>query len=154
MTYKHKATLDKIREVLRQYESNLEAMCDLATCLLTQLVPGILVIAGEVHTHKITNHVWACDDIEKYYIDITSEQFGFSPCFCSQDISDFEKKGYVITSDFRIWNGAFHICKELNHGPVILYKGKEITMADILSEIAKKKRSRRWFFFGGTRRRR
>jgi hypothetical protein len=154
MTYKYKATLDKIREVLLQYESNLEAMCDLATCLLTQLVPNILVIAGEVHTYKRIQHVWAFDDVEKYYIDITSEQFGFPPCLCSKDISVFEKKGYVVTHDFHIWNGAFHICKELKHGPVILYKGNEITMADILSEIAKKKRSRRWFFFGGTRRRR
>ena len=154
MTYKYKATLDKIREVLRQYNSDLEAMCDLATCLLTQIVPNIEIIAGEVHTHKRINHVWAYDTKEKYYIDITSEQFGFPPCLCSQDIEEFEKRGYVITSDFHVWNGAFHLCEELKHGPVLHYKGKEITMADILSEIVKKKRSRRWFFFGGTRRRR
>jgi hypothetical protein len=154
MTYKHTATLDKIREVLLQYEPNLEALCDLATCMLSQLVPHISIIAGEVHTHKRINHVWAYDTAEKYYVDITSEQFGFPPCLCSQDISVFEKKGYVITSDFHVWNGAFHLCEELKHGPVLIHKGKEITMDHILSEVTKKKRSRRWFFFGGTRRRR
>ncbi len=155
MTYKYKATLDKIREVLLQYESNLEAMCDLATCLLNQLVPHISIIAGEVHTSdEIINHVWAYDEKEKYYIDITSEQFNFPRCLCSQDISEFETKGYVITPDFHVWNDAFHLCEKLKHGPVLFYKGKKITMADLLSEISKKKRSRRWFFFGGTRRRR
>jgi hypothetical protein len=154
MNYKYKTTLDKIREVLIQYESTLEAMCDLATCLLTQLVPNIEIIAGEVHTHKKINHVWAYDTKEKYYIDVTSEQFGFPPCFCSQDISDFEKKGYVISNNFHVWNGAFHQCEELARGPVLIHKGKEITMVHILSEISKKKRSRRWFFFGGTRRKR
>jgi len=154
MTYKYKATLDKIREVLLQYESNLEAMCDLATCLLTQLVPKISIIVGYVDTHKRINHVWAYDRVEKYYIDITSEQFGFPPCLCSQDISVFQKRNYVVTDEFEQWNGAFHLCEELKQGPVLLYKGKEITMADLLSEITKKKRSRRWFFFGGTRRRR
>jgi hypothetical protein len=154
MTYKHKATLDKIREVLRQYNSDLEAMCDLATCLLTQLVPKISIIVGTVYTYKEINHVWAYDEAEKYYIDITSEQFGFPPCLCSQDVSVFEKRNYVSTDKFQLWNGAFHLCEELKHGPVLHYKGKEITMADLLSEIAKKKRSRRWFFFGGTRRRR
>lgn len=154
MTYKYKATLEKIREVLLQYESNLEAMCDLATCLLTQIVPHIEIIAGEVHTEKKINHVWAYDTKEKYYIDITSEQFGFPPCLCSQDIEEFEKKGYVISSNFHVWNGAFHQCEELSQGPVLIHKGKEITMAHILSEITKKKRSKRWYIFGRTRRRR
>ena len=153
--YKYKVTVDKIREVLLQYDSSLEAMCDLATCLLIQIVPHIEIIAGEVTYHsKKINHVWAYDSKEKYYIDITSEQFGFPPCLCSQDVTDFENKHYVISSNFHIWNGAFQQCEKLHHGPVLIHKGKEITMAYLLFEITKKKRSKRWFFFGGTRRRR
>lgn len=152
MNYKYKTTLNKIREVLLQYESNLEAICDLATCLLTQIVPNIEIIAGEVHTYKRINHVWAYDTKEKYYVDITSEQFGFPPCFCSQDISDFEKKGYKISNNFHLWNGAFRQFEKLSYGPVLIHKKKEITIDHLFTEITKKKRSKRWYFFSKTRR--
>jgi len=148
--YKYKPTLEKIREVLLPYESSLEAMCDLSTCLLKELVPHIEIIAGEVRGH---NHIWAYDTKENYYIDITSEQFGLPPCLCSQDISEFEKYGYKITCNFHTWNGAFEMLTELKKGPVLISKGKEITMTHLLSEIKKKKSSKRWFF-SGTRRKR
>ena len=48
--YKYKSTLDKIREVLLPY--SLEAKCDLATCMLTELVPHIEIISGRVHHHN------------------------------------------------------------------------------------------------------
>lgn len=154
MNYKYKTTLEKIREVLLQYESSLETMCDLANCLFTQIVPHIEIIAGEVHTFKRINHVWAYDTKEKYYVDITSEQFGFTPCFCSQDISEFEKKGYTISNNFHVWNGAFRQCEKLSCGPVLIHKAKEINMDQLFAEITKKKRSKRWYFFSKTRRKR
>jgi hypothetical protein len=145
MTYKHQATLKKIRDILIKYEPNLEAMCDLATCMLYHLVPAIEIIAGEVN-HK--NYIWAYDTKEKYYIDITAEQL-----LCSQDIKEFEKRGYVITSNFHIWNGAFEMLEELKNGPVLIDNGKEITLSQLLAEFQKKKTPKRWSFFGTRRRR-
>jgi hypothetical protein len=140
--YKYKATLDKIRAILIKYEPSLEAMCDLATCLLTKLLPNIEIIVGKVHTPKRINHVWAYDSKEKYYIDITSEQFGFPPCLCFKELKIFEDLGYTISNVRTV-----HQCEELEQGPVIFHKGKEITMKQILIEITKPKWS-----FGGTRR--
>ena len=150
--YKYKSTLDKIREVLLQYET-LDNMCDLATCMLSELVPNIEIIAGEVQTDKKRNHVFAYDTKEKYYIDITSEQFGFPSCLCDQDRTVFEKLGYTIPN-FHAWNGAFQMFEELKHGPVLVHQGKEITMAHLLAEIQKKKKTpKRWSFFGTRRKR-
>ena len=148
MTYKYKPTLDKIREVLLQY-STLDTMCDCAVCMLYQIIPHIEIIAGEVHKK---NHVWAYDTKEKYFIDITSEQFGFPPCLCEPSISEFEKRGYIITSNFHQWNGAFQMWINLTNGLVLIHKGKEINMSQLIFEVTKKKRTpKRWFF--GTRRR-
>jgi hypothetical protein len=138
MTYKYKDTLDKIREVLLRYGTNLETMCDCATYILSNVIPYIEIIVGEVHRK---NHVWAYDSKEKYYIDITSEQFGFPPCFYSQQIEEFEKRGYIISCNFHIWNGAFQMYQQLNKGPVLIYKKKEITMAQLISDVKKSKRS-------------
>jgi len=146
--YKYKSTLEKIREVLLPY--SLEAKCDLATCMLTELVPHIEIIAGQVHHH---NHVFAYDSKEKYYIDITSEKFGFPPCLCSQDKKEFETLGYVIPPDFHTWNGVIHMFEKLKHGPVLIDNGKEITLDQLLSEI-KKRKSKRWSFFNSTRKKR
>jgi hypothetical protein len=151
--YKYKSTLEKIREVLIQYDS-LETMCDIATCMLIELVPNIEMIAGEVKTDKKRNHVFAYDTKEKYYIDITSEQFGFPPCFCSQDSAEFEKLGYIIPPTFHAWNGAFQMFEKLKQRPVLIHEGKEITMAQLLSEIQKKKKTpKRWNLFGTRRKR-
>ena len=67
--YKYKSTVEKIREVLLPHESSLEAMCDLATCLLKELVPGIEIITGTVFDHRLKKeytHVWAYDNKEHY----------------------------------------------------------------------------------------
>ena len=157
--YKYKATVERIREVLLPYEPCLEAMCDLATGLLKELVPGIEIIAGEVFDNERGGdytHIWAYDTKEKYFIDITSEQFGLPPCLCSQDISEFEKNKYKITCDFHQWNGAFEKLAALKVGPV-LNCGKLITFDDLLSQIKPKepvKKKTKGWFFGGTRRKR
>jgi hypothetical protein len=142
--YKYKATLDKIRDVLINYEPSLEAMCDLATCLLTQTLSNIEIIVGEVHMNKRINHVWAYDTKEKYYIDITSEQFGFPPCLCFKSLKKFEDLGYTVSSNFHAWNEVFHHCETLTQGPVIYHEEKEITLKQLLSEITKKQN--RWFW--------
>jgi len=149
--YKYKPVVDRIREVLLPYES-LETMCDLATCLLTQLVPNIEIIAGEVTTDKKTNHIWAYDTKEKYYIDITSEQFGY-PLLCTQDVTEFEKRGYVISSNFHTWNGAFQQWDHLKKGPVLVHCGKEVTMDQLLTEIQRKRKTKKWTLFGTRKKR-
>ena len=157
--YKYKATVEKIREVLLPYEPSLEAMCDLATALLKEIVPGIEIIAGTVFDSRRKNeytHVWAYDTKEHYYVDVTSEQFGLPPCLCSPHEYDFEKNGYEITCNFHEWNGAFENHAALKTGPVLNSHGKLITFDDLLLQIKpkeEKKKSKRWFF-GGTRRKR
>lgn len=143
--YKYKTILDKIREVLLPY--SLEAKGDLATCMLSELVPHIEIIAGQVQSH---NHIFAYDSKEKYYIDITSEKFGFPPCLCSQDKKDFETLGYVIPSNFHTWNGVIHMFEQLKQGPVLIDNGNEVTLDQLLAKIKKK----RWTFFNGTRKKR
>lgn len=157
--YKYKATVEKIRDVLLPYEPCLEAMCDLATGLLKELVPGIEIIAGTVVDNERKgeySHIWAYDTKEHYYIDITSEQFGLPPCFCSPDESEFESFGYVITCDFHQWNGAFETLAALKVGPVLNKCGELITFDDLLSRIKPKevKKKTKGWFFGGTRRKR
>lgn len=157
--YKYKSTVEKIREVLLPHESSLEAMCDLATGLLKELVPGIEIITGTVFDHrrkKEYTHVWAYDTKEHYYIDITSEQFGLPPCFCSPHEYEFEKHGYVISCDFHEWNGAFEMLAALKVGPVLNTGGKLITFDDLLSQIKPKelKKKTKGWLFGGTRRKR
>lgn len=158
--YKYKSTVEKIREVLLPHESSLEAMCDLAAGLLKELVPGIEIIAGKVFDHRrknYYNHVWAYDTKEHYYIDVTSEQFGLKPCFCSPHELDFEKNGYEISCNFHEWNGAFENLVALKVKPVLNSREKLITFDDLLSEIKPKepikKKTKEWFF-GGTRRKR
>lgn len=156
--YKYKATLEKIREVLLPYEPSLEAMGDLATGLLKEIVPGIEIIAGKVFDHRRKNyytHVWAYDTKEHYYIDITSEEFGLPPCFCSPHEYDFEKNGYEISCNFHEWNGAFENLVALKVRPVLNSREKLITFDDLLSQIKPKedKKKKRWLF-GNTRRKR
>lgn len=157
--YKYKDTIERIREVLLPYEPCLEAMCDLATGLLKELVPGIEIIVGTVFDNRRKDyytHVWAYDTKEHYYIDITSEQFGLPSCFCSPHEYEFEKNGYEITCNFHEWNGAFENLAALKIRPVLNSREKLITFDDLLSEIKPKedKRKLKRWFFGGTRRKR
>ena len=157
MNYKYKSTLAKIREVLLKYNKNMESMCDCAVCVLMNLIPNIELIVGEVHLDKKISHVWAFDTKEKYYMDITSEQFDFPKCLCSQDWGEFEKRGYVVTTNFHSWNGAFKMCMEFNRQkPILIQNGLHITLEQLIEDVNKKKSKslKRWFFFDGTRRRR
>jgi hypothetical protein len=157
--YKYKAIVERIRDVLIPYEPSLEAMCDIATGLLKELVPGIQIFAGKVFDNRRNHyypHVWAYDTNEHYYIDITSEQFGLPPCLCSPDESEFEKNGYEITCNFHEWNDAFENLAALKTGPVLNVDKQFITFDHLLLEIKpkeEKKKSKGWFF-GGTRRKR
>ena len=156
MVYKYKSVLTKLREVLLKYNKNMESMCDCCVCVLMNLIPSIELIVGEVHLDKKKiSHVWAYDTKEKYYIDVTSEQFEFPKCLCSQDWTEFEKRGYVITNNFHSWNGAFKTCMEFNRQkPIFIHNGVNITLEEFIADVNKKKSKslKRWIFFDGTRR--
>ncbi len=150
--YKHYDIVQNIHDVLLEYESNLEAMCDCATFMLTQLIPNIQIFVGYVNdTVNDIPHVWAYDTKEKYYIDITSKQFGFSEIICSQDIQELSR--YIISDNVIVWDNMLKHFDELSNGPVIIHHGEEVTMKQLLSKIKKPvKTKKKGWFFGGTRR--
>jgi hypothetical protein len=137
--YKHNNIVTAIYTVLSEYQ--IEALCECASWLLRYILiqykqyseHDVDLISGRVND---TYHVWVYDKTEKYYIDITSEQFSDnSKCFCTQNIDDFYKLGYKITNEM----STDEISKSIANEPFILYDNdKEITLSYLLHKIKQK----------------
>jgi hypothetical protein len=131
--YQHSDIVNAIYTVLSKYQ--IEAMCDAASWLLREL----LITHKKYKTDEVEficsivnerNHVFVLDRINKYYIDITSEQFEdtdknqIRPCIGSKSINVFKKLGYVINKN----NNTEGMCKLFCREPYVLeYEGKQIT---------------------------